>query len=120
MVTHGPIVSKTFTNILYGSTSTELEEGFIFSTSAEMSSRHTGLKEDQACKGGSTWPGLHKEGGGILSFMLLILLTKKVIRSLLSALQNTGAAEVAGDTIELRVSNSTLGFFLFDAISLAK
>lgn len=78
LVTHGPILSKIFTKSLNGSTSTEPEEGFILATSAEMSSRHTGLKEDQTCKGGSAWPGLHKEGGGILSFVSLILSTRKV------------------------------------------
>lgn len=120
LVTHGPIVSKIFTKSLNGSTSTEPEEGFILAISAEMSSRHTGLKEDQTCKGGSMWSGLHKEGGGISSFMSLILSMKKVRKSLLSALQWTGAVEVAGDTIELIVSNNTLGFLLFDAISVAK
>lgn len=57
------------------------------------------------------WAELYFEDCGILLFMSLILFVKK---ELLPAVLSMAAG---ADTIELMVPQSTLGFFLFDAIS---
>lgn len=93
---------------------------FILSSRSERSCMVIGLNTNSEWGGGG--PETQTDGieGQTLIWTLLTLSTNKFRKSLLSDTEDMATGGTMGETTEFMVSNSILGFLLFDEISWEK